>query len=98
MPAEDDSAWKDILDARFEAFLEFFFPEIHTDVDWTKGHEPLDKELEPILRDAPGGKRLADKLVKVALREGHSAIILLHVEVQGAPEADFARTRTWRNW
>ena len=53
MTVDDDSAWKDILDTRLKEFLEFFFPQIHADVEWARGYEFLDKELDPILRDAP---------------------------------------------
>ncbi len=91
MVNEEDSAWKDVLDEAFEDFIRFFFPQIHGDVDWSTGFEHLDKELEPILRDAQNQKRLADKLVKVHLRVGKPALVLVHVEIQGSPEAEFAR-------
>src|SRR3990172_509418 len=89
MATEEDSAWKDILDTHFEAFIEFFFPEIHRDIDWSRGYETLDKELDVILRGSRRRKRLADKLVKVHLRSDPQAAIHLHVEVQKRPEADF---------
>lgn len=60
MAHEDDSAWKDILDTCFEAFLELFFPAIHRDVDWSKSYETLDTQLATILRRARTRKRLAD--------------------------------------
>ena len=91
MATENDSAWKGVLDSHFEAFLEFFFPEIHRDINWARGYEALDKELERLLRDSKTGKRLADKLVKVYLAGGKPAVILIHVEVQGSPEANFTR-------
>ncbi len=89
MATEADSAWKDILDTHFEAFISFFFPEIHRDIDWSRGHETLDKELQVILRGSRSRKRLADKLVKVHLKSGRPLVILLHVEVQKRPEAEF---------
>ena len=36
-------------------------------------------------------KRLADKLTEVWRRDGEAQIVLIHVEVQGEPDADFAR-------
>ncbi|MGD2084935.1 MAG: sugar phosphate nucleotidyltransferase [Candidatus Aminicenantes bacterium] len=36
-----DSAWKDIIEEHFEPFLEFFFPHIHKDIDFTKSPEIL---------------------------------------------------------
>ncbi|MBI4606886.1 MAG: cytosolic protein [Planctomycetes bacterium] len=89
MADEEDSPWKEILEAYFPQFFEFFFPEIHRDIDWSRGCELLDVELERILRDAAVGKRLADKLAKVFLRSGEETWILIHVEVQGYSEADF---------
>lgn len=60
-----DSPWKEILDRYFAAFLSFFFPAIHQDIDWKRGYEFLDKELQQVARDAELGRRYADKLVKV---------------------------------
>jgi hypothetical protein len=85
-----DSPWKEALDQFLEAFLHFFFPAIHADLDWPSGHEALDKEFQQIVRGATAGKRLADKLFKVWLRDGQEQWLLIHVEVQGEREADFA--------
>jgi len=79
----EDSAWKDILERFFPQFLEFFFPEIHRDIDWSKGYESLDKELQPILLDAEVGKQLLDTLMRVFLLDGPEAWLLIHIEIQG---------------
>lgn len=63
-----DSAWKDVLEPLFPQFLEFFFPDIYQDVDFTKGFEFLDKELQQILKRSKSGKRIVDKLVKIFLK------------------------------
>ncbi len=34
--ADYDSPWKEALDRYFEAFLLFFFPQTHADIDWTR--------------------------------------------------------------
>lgn len=60
-----DSPWKEILDGSFPAFMAFFFPEAHADIDWTRAYEGLDTDLQQIVRDAALGTRLADKLMKV---------------------------------
>jgi hypothetical protein len=65
-----DGPWKDALHLYFRSFLAFFFPHIHTEVDWSRGYEELDKEFQQIIRRAKVGKGLADKLVKVWLRDG----------------------------
>lgn len=87
-----DSPWKDVLDLMFEAAMEFFFPQAHAQIDWSRGYEFLDKELQKITADAAIGRRTVDKLVKVWLKTGQELWVLLHLEVQGQREADFA----WR--
>ncbi len=87
--ADYDSPWKEALDRYFEAFLAFFFPHIHAEIDWSRGYEMLDKELQPIIRGAARGRRYVDKLVKVWLKDGQERWILIHVEVQGQKESEF---------
>lgn len=89
-PTAYDSPWKDILQTYFEEFILFFFPNAHTQIDWTKQLEFLDKELEEVVKDAEIGRRFADKLVKVYLTNGSEEWILIHVEVQSQQESDFA--------
>jgi hypothetical protein len=86
-----DSPWKEALDAFFEQCLAFFFPLAHTDIDWARGHQTLDKELQQIVRDAEVGRRYVDKLVKVWLKGGEERWLLIHVEVQVWKESDFPR-------
>jgi hypothetical protein len=64
------------------------FPEVHADIDWTKGYEFLDKELQQVAREAEVGLRWADKLVKVHRRSGDETWVLIHVEVQAQPDYD----------
>jgi hypothetical protein len=85
-----DSPWKEALEHYFPHFLALLFPRIHTAIDWSKGHEFLDKELQQVVRDAESGRRHADKLAKVYTREGAETWVLVHVEVQGDAEAGFA--------
>ena len=84
----EDSVWKEILDACLEEFMEFFFPHIHEDIDWSRGYECLDQELEPILRDGPFRERRVDTLVRVFLRNGSETWLLIHIEVHGYYMAD----------
>jgi hypothetical protein len=65
-----DLPWKDVLESHFEDFMAFFFPQIHAEIDWSRGYEFLDQELSQVVRDAELGKRLADKLVKVWTKSG----------------------------
>jgi hypothetical protein len=86
-----DSPWKEMLDSYFPAFMAFFFPEAHADIDWTRGYESLDTDLQQIVRDVALGTRLADKLMQVWRRDGVEQMVLVHTEIQGNREADFAR-------
>ena len=56
--SEQDSAWKDVLTDFFPEFIEFFFPEIYAEIDWSRGHQFLDKELAKIARGYKTGRRL----------------------------------------
>ena len=86
-----DSPWKTALERYFPQFMALFFPEAHAGIDWSQGYTFLDKELQKVVRDAELGRRLADKLVKVRGRDGHDDRVLVHIEVQGQPESDFAK-------
>jgi Putative transposase, YhgA-like len=88
--ADYDNPWKESLDAFFPQFMEFFYPVAYSEIDWSKGYISLDKELPKIVRDAKLGKRLADKLVKVTLKNGKKAIIIIHIEIQSEYESNFA--------
>jgi hypothetical protein len=84
-----DSPWKEALDRYLEPCLAFFFPRVHADIDWARGHEMLDKELQPIVRQAKHGRRHVDKLVKVWLTTGEEKWLLIHIEVQASKEGEF---------
>ncbi len=87
--ADFDSPWKEVIEDYFNDFLSFFFPHIHADVDWAKGYEFLDTELQQVVRDAELGKRFADKLVKVWRLDGQELWVLIHIEVQQSHDTDF---------
>jgi len=84
-----DSPWKDAPQAYLPSFLLLFFADIHADINWTRGYESLDKEFQQLLRKAKIGKRLADKLFKVWLKDGSERWLLIHIEIQGDYEKEF---------
>lgn len=86
-----DSPWKEVLDKYFEAFMAFFFAEAHADIDWGRGYEMLDKELQRIVRQSKHGRRVVDKLVKVWLKNGKETWLLIHIEIQVWRERGFPR-------
>jgi hypothetical protein len=78
-----------VLDLFFEAGMSFFFAPAHAQIDWSRGFEFLDKELQKITADAALGRRVVDKLVKVWLKTGEELWVLIHIEVQGQRETGF---------
>jgi hypothetical protein len=87
---DQDSPWKKILQQYFRESIEFFFPDIANLVDWTVPPEFLNKEFVKIAPDAKTGRRFADQLVRVKLKRRKVLVLLIHVEVQAAPEQKFA--------
>lgn len=84
-----DSPWKETLEQYFQSFLGLIFPDIERDIDWSRGYEFLDKELQQIAPDAEHGQGEVDKLVKVWLKDGSENWLLLHIEVQAQEEGNF---------
>ncbi len=61
------------------------------EIDWHRGYESLDYELQQVVRDAALGRRLGDKLIRVWRLDGVDQMVLIHVEIQGEADPDFAR-------
>lgn len=70
--------------------MAFFYPLAYKDIDWARGYEILNTELQKIVPEAEVGMRLADILVKVWRKNGLESYVLVHIEVQSDYEADFA--------
>ncbi|MBD2164283.1 transposase [Calothrix membranacea FACHB-236] len=85
-----DSPWKEIIELYFKSFLEFFFTQAYTAIDWTRPYEFLDTELQQLEPDAEIGRRFVDKVAKVWLLDGEEAWVLVHVKVQGQYDSQFA--------
>lgn len=85
-----DGPWKEAIETYFEDCLAFFFPNAHAGIDWSKGYEFLDKELQQVVPEAELGRRTTDKLVKVWQKTGQETWVLIHIEVQSQYETDFA--------
>jgi len=89
-PIPHDELWKDIIEALFPYFIQFFAPQFYDDVNWDMGFQFLDKELAQISPESAAGKRYVDKLVKVYLQNGAEQWVLVHVEVQSHRDEEFA--------
>ncbi|MFN8511514.1 MAG: hypothetical protein U0841_02755 [Chloroflexia bacterium] len=88
--ADDDGAWKRLLGELLQECVAFALPELHEAIDWGRTPVSLEQELRPRLRQATLGRRVADLVVQVWLRDGGSTWLLIHAEVQGDSETDFA--------
>jgi len=91
MRRDEDSEWKEIINNYFERFILFFFPHIYRDINWSHRYRFLDKELEKLIKENSVGKRFVDKLVEVYLKDDRATWLLIHIEVQGGKEPDFAK-------
>lgn len=90
MKISKDLLWKGIIEDLFDDFLHYFFPEwASSEVDFGRAFEFLDKELDAIYPEK-SKKKYADKLVKVFLKNGEESWVLVHVEVQGYQDENFA--------
>ncbi|MDX2043373.1 MAG: DUF4351 domain-containing protein [Acidobacteriota bacterium] len=86
-----DSPWKDVLRLFFPEFMQFFFTQVYDAIDWTRGFEFMDKEMQRLSAKASVGRRTVDKLAKVWLKSGGELRVLIHIEVQGQRETAFAQ-------
>ena len=86
-----DSPWKEILDLYFPMFLALLFKKVYDEIDWERGYEMLDKELQQIIPQGATGRLVVDKLVGVWLKDGTEEWILIHVEVQTGRETGFGK-------
>ena len=61
-----DSPWKEALKRYFPDFMALFFHQAHVDIDWARGHEFLDKELQQVTPEAAAAPRLEPARILVA--------------------------------
>jgi hypothetical protein len=87
-----DTLWKGIIENLCEDFLLYFFPEwAAKEADFSKGFQFLDKELDELFPENAQQKRYADKIIKIFTKSGKEQWILVHIEVQGYQDKDFAK-------
>ena len=89
--ADYDGAWKEGVEQYFEAFLAFFFPEIQAEIDWERGYEFLEQELQQLIKESEVGKQFVDKLIKVWLKDGKETWLLIHLEIQSQVDTNFPK-------
>jgi len=89
--ANYDQAWKGAIEKYFPEFINFFYPQIYQQIDWSKTPISLDKELEQITATSNTEKRYADKLYQVWLLDNTEIWILIHIEVQSQYDEEFSQ-------
>jgi len=86
-----DAQWKEIITELFEDFVLFFMPDLYPAIDFTKGYQSLEQEFDSLFPDSDIGDKRNDKLVKVFLKNGQEQWLLVHIEVQGYYDKEFAK-------
>jgi len=83
---DQDSPWKELIRLFFPQLIELIHPELYGMIDWQRGYEFLDAELQRIAPKSEIGRQVVDKLVRVYLRDGTESWIVIHIEVQSHPD------------
>lgn len=89
MHVNQDDLWKKVIADLFEDFLLFFLPEFHSEVDFSKPIDFLQQELFKEIIDERKGRKMADQIAKVQLKNGEEQWVLVHTEVQTNDSEDF---------
>lgn len=89
---QNDALLKGAFEEWFADFLSFLYPSADTLFDFSREFVFMDKELHAVIpqRERRKGTRIADLLVKVYLKNGVEKWILLHTEIEGGSQQDFA--------
>ena len=67
-----DKPWKGALRQFFPEFMEFYFPDVYREIDWTKKPRFEEKDLSKLWRESEVPGRYVDKLVEVREGERHA--------------------------
>lgn len=85
-----DALWKKVISELFEDFMLFFIPTLAEEIDFSMEPDFLQQELFREIVDEKKGTNYADQIIKVQLKNGEEQWILLHVEIEGSPDAHFS--------
>lgn len=92
-PRQNDELLKGAFEENFPDFLRFLYPDADDIFDFSQAIQFMDKELLSIVpdRERKQGKRVADLLAKVFLKDGSTNYILLNTEIEGGSDKEFAK-------
>lgn len=71
-----DEKWKSLISKSLKDFLSFFMLDLYKEVDFEKGYEFLDGELNKIKINSKSKNRRSDRLVKLYLKNVQNNIYL----------------------
>jgi predicted transposase YdaD len=86
-----DGLWKKLIIELFEEFVLFVTPDLYEEIDFKRTPDFLQQELYKEVMKEKKGKKIADQIVKVFLKDGQEQWILIHIEVQGDRDPDFSK-------
>ena len=84
-----DDLWKGIIEELPEFFIRYFFPKQAELVDFSEPIAVLNTELRKVKHLVAKGKKHADSLLRIKLKDGSKQLMLIHVEVQGYHDPAF---------
>lgn len=90
-PPDYDGLWKRIIEDLFKEFMQFFAPDLHDEIDFTKTPIPLKQEYFKRIIKTNKGKNIVDKIMQVSLKNGEEKWILIHIEVQAKANEAFSK-------
>jgi Putative transposase, YhgA-like len=91
-----DYWWKRLTTEFTPEFIEFFFSiQLYNLIDWTHPPEYLEQELTAAFTDSKAKKKIADKLIRLRLKNGKTKFIFVHVEFQGKSGKAFLLRMFW---
>jgi hypothetical protein len=90
-----DYWWKKLTTELTPDFIQFFFPVLFNQVDWTHPPEYLEQELIAAFSTVEGRKKIADKLICLRLKNGKVKFIFVHIEFQGKSGKAFSKRMFW---
>jgi hypothetical protein len=91
-----DYWWKRLTTEFTPEFIEFFFStQLYNLIDWTHPPEYLEQELTAAFTDSKAKKKIADKLIRLRLKNGKTKFIFVHIEFQGKSGRAFLLRMFW---
>ena len=88
--SKPDLLWKDLAEEFTEDFILFFFGKrLFNAIDFSVPPESLEQEFNEVFTANEPKKKIADKIMRLKLKNGKSKFIILHIEFQGKGEKLF---------